>query len=159
MTVYLQLNAVGYLWSLGPQAQPSHSLGFPGGESGDVLPWDTPLPPRLWESNWGLVDAALGKVSISWVTLSKSRKEAVTLSQQPGPSKLGAALNEQCVVDGLRGRAVGGPTVPVSAPTDPTGEVGSDLMMGLWDERRSSIPGAEGHTGRDLPLPSPHPHG
>lgn len=91
----------GLFMAPGPRAQPSHSLGFPGGESGDALPWDT-LLPRLWESKGGLAEAALGKVSSSWVMLHKSRKEDVTLSQRPGPSVLGAAPCEQPVVGGLR---------------------------------------------------------
>lgn len=119
-----------YLRSPGHRAQPSHSPGCPGVESGDALPWDTRLH-GLWESKEGLTDAVLGKVSSSWVTLHKSRKEAVASFRQPGPSMLGAGLHEQWV-EGQSSR--GGPTVPVSSPSGPSGEVVSDLMTRLWDE-------------------------
>lgn len=69
---------------------------------------------------------------------------------------LRAGLHEQWV-EGQSSR--GGPTVPVSAPSGPSGELVSDPMTRLWDERSRSIPGAEGHTGWDLPPPVPHPHG
>lgn len=76
------------------------------------------------------MDAALGKISSSWVTLNKSHKEADPPSeedQQPGASM----SSVWWMVEGQKGR---GPTVPVSAPTGPTGEMRSDLTMGLWDE-------------------------
>lgn len=48
-------------------------------------------------------------------------------------------------------------TVPVSAPTGPPREVRLDLMVPLGDEWSGSIPGAERHTGWDLPPPAPVP--
>lgn len=64
--------------------------GLSWGDSGDALPGGQPAPSS-GTAKGGEADAVLGKVSSSWVTLHKSRKEAVPLSRRPGPTALRAA--------------------------------------------------------------------